>query len=428
MAAAWLWVTGCANPLAQCPPGDGVGLWSSLPELHAPPHRYAHALAGVGDLFVVWGGVGPNGEVLGDGGRLDPAANEWLSMDLHGAPSPRAEMASVAAVGPDGAWLVVFGGQDRGAVGTLEPHHVRDDGALYDPLADAWTPLPLGPPARYRAAMAADPASGRAYLVGGLDEHGQPRTDAWQLDLSVRPPQWTALAGSLPLVTAQERRPFLARPIWLAHRSTSSALGMLVALSGLGTGRAQMRAATYALPNGPWVLDDQVSAPPARVGEAVAWAPNADRMVVHGGTSAQVAEESPADPLLQFLVAFAPPVPDTAQSGAYRQGTNTFANICSDDPGDCGYAAVTVPRTFHAATWLGDLLLVVGGLDPGQCGGGAAWDPRSSTWSRLGFSQSPYRGSVPAISWLPGIGVVAFGQHRPASLSDQPAGGALWVP
>ena len=105
-------------------PIDAKGAPSARTEGH---HVWA------GDRWFVWGGLTPDKKkLLGDGALYDPATDRWTPIATAGAPSSRI-MASVIWTG---SRVVVFGGGDADLRTQLS------DGALYDPKADRWEPIP----------------------------------------------------------------------------------------------------------------------------------------------------------------------------------------------------------------------------------------------------------------------------------------------
>jgi hypothetical protein len=121
----------CASP--SCSP------WTGTPSTGAPEPRLLHASAWTGSEMIIWGGeFVHDGPVTNTGYRYDPVARTWAPMTTTGAPSPR------AAAGPNGGlgvWVgskfCVWGGasSDGGVWVTF------GDGACYDPTTDAWTPI-----------------------------------------------------------------------------------------------------------------------------------------------------------------------------------------------------------------------------------------------------------------------------------------------
>ncbi|HVE85397.1 MAG TPA: hypothetical protein VND93_21235, partial [Myxococcales bacterium] len=113
------------------------------------PWRRGAMIAAAGGELVVWGGVreespGGGGRALlrTDGARLDPATGTWRPMSQVNAPSGRSYARGVWM----GTRLVVWGGigtqsnpyQCGPGPDVCEP---AGGGAVYDPAADAWTPM-----------------------------------------------------------------------------------------------------------------------------------------------------------------------------------------------------------------------------------------------------------------------------------------------
>lgn len=91
---------------------------------------YDHAAAWTGTEMIAWGGARASGPV-NSGWRYDPAAGTAVAFTGTNPPAARSQ-ASAAWTGSE---LIVWGGVDAAG----EP---LADGARYNPVADAWTPLP----------------------------------------------------------------------------------------------------------------------------------------------------------------------------------------------------------------------------------------------------------------------------------------------
>lgn len=101
--------------------------------------RNSHTAVWTGSEMIIWGGV--NGtSVFNDGGRYDPAANNWTSVTTSGAPGPRFEHTAVWT----GTEMIVWGGYNN--------TNLLNDGGRYNPAANSWslilTNLPNTPPIR----------------------------------------------------------------------------------------------------------------------------------------------------------------------------------------------------------------------------------------------------------------------------------------
>lgn len=108
--------------------------WTKLPSEGAPPVGAANAAAWTGSEVVFWGGSTPGGAANG-GGAFDPTTDSWRPLSTQGAPSGRYNSGSVWTRSE----MFVWGGErlDQAHQATL----YLGDGALYDPRSDSWTPV-----------------------------------------------------------------------------------------------------------------------------------------------------------------------------------------------------------------------------------------------------------------------------------------------
>lgn len=121
--------------------------WHPMSAVGAPPSTATTAVW-TGKELLVWGGN------TGRGARYDPTTNRWAPMSTVNAPA--------APFQPTALWtgnrLLVWGGcctpPKNGRGGFAE------DGGLYDPVADRWTPIPGAP-----AAVASDTGAGGSVAV-----------------------------------------------------------------------------------------------------------------------------------------------------------------------------------------------------------------------------------------------------------------------
>jgi DNA-binding beta-propeller fold protein YncE len=155
--------------------------WRSMSKVAAPAARAEHSAVWTGSKMIVWGGSLTSGsyESTGTGGIYDPQADAWSPMEQSGAPSPRGGHAVVWT----GAEMIVWAGQFGGCA--------APGGARYDPTTNAWRALSLvGAPRPYKNVRAV--WTGRAmFVLGGescrgtsvIDHAGlyDPSTDTWTL-------------------------------------------------------------------------------------------------------------------------------------------------------------------------------------------------------------------------------------------------------
>lgn len=108
--------------------------WEALPTDAASPSpspspRRLHGAAVANDKLVVWGGMDPEGALLGDGAVLDLSSGVWRTMSAISAPDKRLVPRLIST----GSAVIVWGGEGKG------------DGKLYDVAADSWRDLPMLP-------------------------------------------------------------------------------------------------------------------------------------------------------------------------------------------------------------------------------------------------------------------------------------------
>jgi len=107
--------------------------WSSITTVGAPSARDLPAAVWTGTEMIVWGGATATFDT-NTGARYNPNTNKWTAISTLNAPSAR----NVTAAVWTGSRMLIWGGQTYS--GTYQYHN---DGALYDPATDTWTPTTL---------------------------------------------------------------------------------------------------------------------------------------------------------------------------------------------------------------------------------------------------------------------------------------------
>jgi hypothetical protein len=97
---------------------DVGDIWERRASGSPPTARGAHSGVWTGSELIVWGGL--NGVELNNGGRYNPAANSWTSINTNGAPAARALHTAIWT----GTEMIVWGGIGGG---------YRNDGGRYNP-------------------------------------------------------------------------------------------------------------------------------------------------------------------------------------------------------------------------------------------------------------------------------------------------------
>ncbi|HZQ70284.1 MAG TPA: kelch repeat-containing protein [Terriglobales bacterium] len=124
-SSPWLKTGGRYNP--------STNSWTLTTTIGAPTGRELHAAVWTGSEMIVWGGATSTFDT-NTGARYNPATNTWTNISTVNAPSAR----NWTAYEWTGTKMLIWGGQ------TYNGSYVyHNDGALYDPASDTWTPTSL---------------------------------------------------------------------------------------------------------------------------------------------------------------------------------------------------------------------------------------------------------------------------------------------
>lgn len=338
----------------------GAGLWQPLPASGLTGGKPA---VWTGSQMVVWGGAG--------GARYDRATGSWLAVSAVSAPSPRSGHSMVWT----GARVIVWGG--RADLGGGQLGDVLDDGGLYDPVTDTWTPLPADPAITKRAGHVAvwDDTRNEMIVWGGY------------------------VPGTDPTTTL---------PAFLA----------------------QSTGARYSPATGTWQPISAVGAPSRRYGHTAVW--DGDQMIVWGGFGGEVlpsayaelndgARYNPGSSSWQPVSGFGAPTARQRHTavwagsrmivwGGSQQSVRLASGGVYDPAADAWTSTRLVgapaARDRHAAVWTGSEMIVwsgeIGvdaffGILPRPAATGGRYNALADSWSETAFSDAP----IPALSALP---------------------------
>lgn len=267
-----------ASLVRWCNAACGWDAWSAcssaVPAWDSPTStplsaRSAFVSVTTSSLWIVWGGLDPQGAPLRDGALFDSATATWTP--LSEALTPADDGGADAFGGRSGAaavWtgqqLLIWGGQGQAPSDTL------GDGARLDPASGSWTRISSvgAPMARADATMVWDDLSGRAVVWGGRAASGAaasgggryaPAADAWS---AIAPSPLQARLGASVVWDPARRR--------------------MIVWGGRGPGGAARRdGAWYEPSSDSWAKIAE--APIAREGHFAAWDAADDRMLVFFG-------------------------------------------------------------------------------------------------------------------------------------------------
>lgn len=199
----------------------------------APQPRYG--LPGVVDKrsrLIISHGFTDKGR-FDDTWALDLASGVWTNITPREGPIPLKRCLHEMVYDPAADRVLLFGGCSSG----FGPCPQGDLWSL-DLAASQWTQLqPAGdaPAARSNPALVFDPASGQAFLFGGLGRQNAPLNDLWGLDVASG--QWAALSPEGPAPGARR-----------SHDADADGLGHLYVFGGIGSDGASAELWELTLP------------------------------------------------------------------------------------------------------------------------------------------------------------------------------------
>jgi hypothetical protein len=210
--------------------GTGGGSDESWGKMSPPPGGFSPrekaAYVSTGSQLFIWGGVNESGTALNSGALYDPRDDTWLAIATGAnTPTPR----SLPSAAWTGSVVVVWGGFDPVSMQPLA------DGAIYDPVDDAWSPMSPGPMAR--AGALGVYSDHRVVFFGGHDAMGplggldvyDPAGDSWEPGMTGSPPATAdpaAAGGSLTFWTYGGRTAMNTGVTDLSYWSMTSARWM----------------------------------------------------------------------------------------------------------------------------------------------------------------------------------------------------------
>lgn len=293
-----------ALPYPSARAADALGKWAPIATAGAPSARYAHSAVWTGTEMIVWGGLGYQG----------PATNPTASF---------------------GAF---------------------DDGAVYDPRSDTWTPLPRqgAPSARWGHAAA---WTGSEMLIWGGRRSGGDQTllsDGARYNPETR--QWRPMSA----VGAPSPR-YGEAAVWIGNA--------LLIWGGAGEDGALGDGARYDPDHDTWSPLPSQGAPSPSAAPAAVWT-GKDVIVWGGACLDQVATAGPG----------------CIDGSRYDPATNTWRPM----------STINAPSPLATvAVWTGSELVVWGG----PRGSGARYNPSIDTWTPMSLTNAPYARSVPSALW-----------------------------
>lgn len=326
--------------------------WSDVSTVGAPA-RSGHTAVWTGTQMLIWGGK--NGTTnFAEGGRYDPATDTWSGMAASGL-TPRFYHSATWI----GTRMLVWGGGSGNSGSTP-----LADGALYDPSADAWTPMTstlnkLTPRRRHSAVWTGT----RLIIYGG--DGGSPfttRNDGSLYDPSTD--TWTSIPSFSPARTNH-------RAVWTGSK--------MMVWGGMDTTPVTLNSGGLFDPvAGSWQTTSLTGDPLPRQSHTMIW--TGSRVIVWGGAS------TTSETFVRL------------PGGRYDPQTDTWTPVAFGPEGPTG-------RSLYGEVWTGSHLIVWGGRDSaytdtgGLLNSGSRYDPMTDSWSETTGIGAPMPRRYFVIAW-----------------------------
>ncbi len=289
----------------------GIDQWTLLSTDNAPSGRLRHTAIWTGEKMIVWGGeAGGGSSTTNTGGIYDPDTDTWAETSLENAPSPREQHSAIWT----GEVMIVWGGCST--VGCGQKHN---DGGIYDPVLDEWTPLAEeGEPRNFHQALW---SGDEMILWGGTsDPHGaayDPVADTWTSLSSVNAPTPT----------------FQGAGVWSGEEMIVWGGCTVFSTSPCPTYVGD--GGRYNPTTDTWQPLSTNNSPASRWTHTAVW--SGQRMITWGGCGAQCYDNG----------------------GMYHPILNSWEETTTIN--------APLPRSNHEAVWTSEHMLIWGGCDVGGC-------------------------------------------------------------
>lgn len=168
-------------------------VWQSMSTDLAPSGRYGHSAIWTGTELIVWGGQWQGAAYFSSGARYNPATDTWTRMSMINAPSPRTYHHATF----DGQRMIVWGGSTQAGCCYFQ----AEDGGIYDPVADVWTPLPV----QNMPASGSSVAEGNSVVQAGQDLLVWLLISKWVVDPFYSTGHWETVSEARRYSSAQEQ-------------------------------------------------------------------------------------------------------------------------------------------------------------------------------------------------------------------------------
>ena len=354
-----------------------IDSWTATSTTDAPEARRLHTAVWTGSEMIVWGGIGTSffGSDLNTGGRYAPGTDSWTATNTYNVPEPRSSHTAIWT----GSEMIVWGGLGQTSFSTA-----LNNGGRYDPATDNWTATNVTDAPSPRDLHTAVWTGNQMIVWGGTDGsinfnsggRYNPGTDSWIAITDIAPyPRrlhtavWTGTqmiiwGGDSDvgfLNTGGRYNP--ASDIWTAV-STTNAPDARVNHSAVWTGSQMIvwggedansdrlnTGGRYNPTTNDWTATSITNAPSARESQTAVW--TGSEMIVWGGVDQN------------FVFPRA--------GGRYNPATDGWVGTTDLAPDG---------RASHTAIWTGTQMIVWGGYDDNfnDLNTGGQYIPGTDSW------------------------------------------------
>lgn len=327
--------------------------WSATSPTNAPASRELHAAIWTGTRMVIWGGfrvTGLDGGFDSTGGRYDPVSDTWVPTSLAGAPVGRYRLTAVW----NGHQMMVWGGQSYVNISGGPVYTYYNSGGLYDPTADAWTPISTtnAPAPRYLHTAV---WTGTVMVVWGGANQATYLSDGGRYDPTTG--LWSAIASSGAPSARTDHTAVWTGTSMIVWGGTSSAVPYM------GDG------GIYHPSTNTWSPMTASGAPVGRQDHVAVW--TGSRMIVWSG----------------FAYSLAANAKVANTGGRYDPVADLWTPT--------SMSTIPEARSLHSAVWTGNVLIIWGGAVslpngfPSMTGSGARYDPTLDAWTATSLAGAP---------------------------------------
>lgn len=288
--------------------------WSTISSSGSPTPRFRHTAVWTGGKMIVWGGE--SGAYLNDGGIYDLSTDTWSATASSGLGARRSHTAVWT-----GSKMIIFGG-------VKQQSGVHDDGAVYDPIGNSWTPTQTSGQPGERAAHAAVWTGSKMIIWGGQNVAVQ-LNDGGQYDPVAN--TWTATQTT----GAPTGRSF-ATAVWTGSK-------MII------WGGGDVNGGQYDPSSNSWTAVTTTNAPDTWYMNTAVW--SGSKMIVWGG-----------------YWTTGGPVTYYNSGGLYDPVANSWTATSTG-------SGVPSGRTGHTAVWTGSSMIIWGGAGEGDMTPGGIYTP-----------------------------------------------------